>query len=247
MKIISWNVNGLRAVIKKGFADFLKKSKPDILCLQEIKIDEAAIKLAEFDFSGYQELWNPAERKGYSGTAVLVRDGLKAALEPKLDWDDEGRVQIIDSGKFYLANVYFPNANHELSRLKFKLEFNDKLLSYFKKLEKNKPVIVCGDYNVAHEEIDLARPRDNIGNAGFTDEERAWMTKFLRQGFIDTFRHFYPEKQEYSWWSYRAFVRIKNIGWRIDYFCVSGKIIKRVKRAFIMGDIEGSDHCPVGI
>ena len=247
MKIISWNVNGLRAVIKKGFADFLKKSKPDILCLQEIKIDEAAIKLAECDFSGYQELWNPAERKGYSGTAVLVRDGLKAALEPKLDWDDEGRVQIIDSGKFYLANVYFPNANHELSRLKFKLEFNDKLLSYFKKLEKNKPVIVCGDYNVAHEEIDLARPRDNIGNAGFTDEERAWMTKFLRQGFIDTFRHFYPEKQEYSWWSYRAFARVKNIGWRIDYFCVSGKIIKRVKRAFIMGGIEGSDHCPVGI
>lgn len=247
MKILSWNVNGLRAVIKKGFPDFLKKAKPDFLCLQEIKIDEAAIKLAEFNFPDYFEFYNPAGRKGYSGTAILAREGLRAAVLPKPDWDDEGRVQIIDIGKFYLANVYFPNANHELSRLKFKIDFNDRLLSYFKKLEKKKPLIICGDYNVAHEEIDLARPKDNIGNAGFTDEERAWMAKFLNNGFVDTFRHFYPESLEYSWWSYRFNARAKNVGWRIDYFCVSEKMIKRVKRAFIMKDIEGSDHCPVGI
>ena len=247
MKIISWNVDGLRAVIKKGFIGFLKKEKPDILCLQEIKIDEAAINLAEFDFPGYVEFYNPAERKGYSGTAILARAGFRAAVLPKPDWDDEGRVQVIDAGKFYLANIYFPNANHELSRLRFKIDFNDRLLSYFKKLEKKKPLIICGDYNVAHEEIDLARPKDNIGNAGFTDEERAWMSKFLNNGFVDTFRYSYPGKQEYSWWSYRAGARARNIGWRIDYFCVSGKAIKRVKRAFIMDQVMGSDHCPVGI
>ncbi|MFH0892381.1 MAG: exodeoxyribonuclease III [Candidatus Falkowbacteria bacterium] len=257
MKILSWNVNGLRAVIKKGFADFLKKERPDILCLQEIKIDELAIKKAEFNFPGYAVFWNPAERKGYSGTAVLLRlppkarrvSGKGGIILPKLRSDREGRIQVIDSGNFYLANIYFPNANHELSRLEFKLGFNDSLLSYLKKLEKSKPVVVCGDFNVAHAEIDLARPKSNVGNPGFTREERDWMTKFLNKGYVDTFRYFFPDKIAYTWWSQRFNTdsRAKNIGWRIDYFCVSGKAIKRVKRAFIMDKIMGSDHCPVGI
>lgn len=247
MKILSWNVNGIRAVIKKGFLDFLKKEKPDFLCLQEIKIHDAARAKEKFEFKNYQEFWNSAKRPGYSGTAVLVREGMGAKALSKFSWDNEGRVQILDAGKFYLANIYFPNANHELSRLDFKIKFNNKLLKEIKKLEAKKPFIICGDYNVAHEEIDLARPKDNVGNAGFTDEERAWMTKFLRAGFVDTFRHFYPDKIGYSWWSYRFNARANNVGWRIDYFCVSKKLINKIKKAFIMNNIHGSDHCPVGI
>ncbi|MFH1823018.1 MAG: exodeoxyribonuclease III [Patescibacteria group bacterium] len=266
MKILSWNVNGIRAVVKKGFKDFLKKEKPDILCLQEIKISGSAREKEEFsskggpasgwDFLDYEEFWNSAERPGYSGTAVLVRR-LKACLRSQVKsykvglnnkiFDAEGRVQTMDLGKFYLVNAYFPNANHELSRLNFKLEFNDAILKYLKKLEKLKPVIICGDFNVAHEEIDLARPKDNIGNPGFTNEERAWMTKFLKAGFVDTFRYFNKNKIEYSWWSYRFNARERNIGWRIDYFCVSDKMLKYVKNAFILNSITGSDHCPVGI
>ncbi len=262
MKIISWNVNGIRAVIKKGFLDFLKKEKPDILCLQEIKINDMARAKENFDFANYREFWNSAERPGYSGTVILAREGIEMKELQKFPWDNEGRVQIMDVGKFYLANIYFPNANHELSRLGFKIKFNNKLLKEIKKLEnpstsfgsaqgkssgQGKPFIICGDYNVAHQEIDLARPKENIGNAGFTDEERAWMTKFLKAGFVDTFRHFYPGKVEYSWWSYRMRAREKNIGWRIDYFCVSKKLINKTKKAFIMNNIHGSDHCPVGI
>jgi exodeoxyribonuclease III len=247
MKLLSWNVNGIRAVVKKGFSDFLKKESPDVLCLQEIKIDKEAINKKEFDFPGYQEFYNPAERKGYSGTAILVKNNLDIKIENKLVWDDEGRIQVADLGKFFLANVYFPNANHELSRLGFKLNFNDKLLRYIKSLEKSKPVIICGDYNVAHNEIDLARPKDNVGNPGFTDEERAWMTKFLHSGFKDTFREKFPQEVKYSWWSYRMRAREKNIGWRIDYFCVSDKMMKDIKEAFILDKIHGSDHCPVGI
>ena len=247
MKIISWNVNGIRAVIKKGFMGFLKKEKPDVLCLQEIKISGAARAKENFDFKNYQEFWNSAERPGYSGTAVLAREGIKTKELPKLSWDNEGRIQILDLGKFYLANIYFPNANHELSRLDFKIKFNNKLLRYLKNLEKKKPIIICGDYNVAREEIDLARPKANIGNPGFTDEERAWMTKFLNLGFVDTFRHFYPRKARYSWWSYRFNARANNVGWRIDYFCVSKKFINKIQKAFIMDNIYGSDHCPVGI
>ncbi|MCU0679302.1 MAG: exodeoxyribonuclease III [Planctomycetes bacterium] len=262
MKILSWNVNGIRAVIKKGFAEFLKKEKPDILCLQETKIAQKDIDKVKFsaqggpasgwDFAGYREYWHPAERPGYSGTAVLIKsEKLKVKSEVKgigeEKFDIEGRVQTMELDKFFLVNVYFPNANHELSRLDFKIKFNDRLLAYLKKLEKSKPVVICGDYNVAHEEIDLARPKDNVGNPGFTAEERAWMTKFLKAGFIDTFRHFYPQKQEYTWWSYRFFARAKNIGWRIDYFCVSVKMAKYVKDAFIYNKVMGSDHCPVGI
>lgn len=259
MKILSWNVNGIRAATRKGFTDFLKKEKPDILCLQETKIAQKDIDKMKFsapggpaagwDFPGYREYWNPAKRPGYSGTAMLFKEGGQTLVRLKegLPGDDEGRVQTAQLDKFYLVNVYFPNANHELSRLDFKIEFNGRLLAYLKQLEKKKPVIVCGDFNVAREEIDLARPEDNEGSAGFTREERAWMTKFLQAGFIDTFRHFYPERQEYSWWSYRFYARQKNIGWRIDYFCVSAKMIKYIKNAFILNEVHGSDHCPVGI
>lgn len=247
LKILSWNVNGIRANIRKGFLDFLKKTKPDVICLQEIKISDAARAQEEFDFKDYQEFWNSAQRPGYSGTAILVKNGIKVKALPKLSYDDEGRVQVIDLGKYYLANVYFPNANHELSRLSFKIKFNDKLLAYFKKLAKTKPLIVTGDYNVAHNEIDLARPRENIGNPGFTNEERDWMTKFLSQGFKDTFRELHPDKIQYTWWSYRANARVNNIGWRIDYFCVSNKILKNISQAYILDKIEGSDHAPLGI
>ncbi|HBI96931.1 TPA: exodeoxyribonuclease III [Candidatus Falkowbacteria bacterium] len=165
----------------------------------------------------------------------------------RLDWDNEGRVQIIDLGKFYLANIYFPNANHELSRLDFKIDFNDKLLKYFKKLEKTKPLIVTGDFNVAHNEIDLARPKENIGNPGFHPREREWMNRFLVSGFKDTFRELNPNKIQYSWWSYRAGARRNNVGWRIDYFCVSDSLMKKIKSAYILDKVLGSDHCPVGI
>jgi len=244
---VSWNVNGIRAIAKKGFLDFLNTKKPDFLCLQEIKISDAARAQTEFDFADYQEFWNSAERPGYSGTAILVKNGIKAKQMPNLKWDNEGRILVLEAEKFYLVNVYFPNANHELSRLDFKLDFNDKLLKHLKKLEKNKPIILCGDMNVAHEEIDLARPKDNVGSPGFTKEERVWMTKFLNAGFVDTFRFLNKNKIQYSWWSYRMRAREKNIGWRIDYFCVSKSFIKKVKTAFIWNEVMGSDHCPVGI
>lgn len=267
MKIISWNINGIRAVLKKGFLDFLKNEQPDILCLQEIKIGEAMILKEGFQedyrkdtgessnklvFPGYQVFWNSAERPGYSGTAVLVKNDLvdKLSVENGMgesEFDVEGRTQIIETDKFYLLNNYYPNANHELSRLGYKMDFNKSLLKKVKELEKKKPVIVTGDYNVAHHEIDLARPKDNVGNPGFTNEEREAMDKFIEAGFVDTFRYFHPEEIKYTWWSYRARVREKNIGWRIDYFCVSANFIKKIKKAFILNDIMGSDHCPVGI
>jgi exodeoxyribonuclease-3 len=266
MKIISWNVNGIRAVIKKGFLDFLKKEKPDVLCLQETKIAEKDINKEQFDFPGYIEFWNPAQRPGYSGTAVLVNTSPRSLTlaSPLLirrgdggvrcengigkeKFDKEGRVQTLDLGKYFLVNAYFPNANHELSRLDYKLEFNNELLKYLKKLEKTKPVILTGDYNVAHEEIDLARPKENVGNPGFTDEERAWMTKFIKAGFVDVWRQQNPDKIQYTWWSYRAGARPRNIGWRIDYFCVSANINNQIRSSSILDKVQGSDHCPVAI
>ncbi|MBT7227984.1 exodeoxyribonuclease III, partial [Candidatus Parcubacteria bacterium] len=227
--------------------DFLKNKKPDILCLQEIKISDEAILGEQFDFPEYQEFWNSAVRPGYSGTAMLVRDGIKATKEKSLSWDDEGRVLVLDLGKYYVINIYFPNSKDDLSRLDWKIKWNDKLLAYFKKLDKKKPLIVTGDYNVAHEEIDLARPKPNIGNAGFTNEERNWMIKFLDAGFKDTFREMHPKKIQYSWWSYRANARVNNVGWRIDYFCVSNRVLKNISKSFILDKVLGSDHCPVGI
>ncbi len=251
LKLISWNVNGVRAIVKNGFIEWLKEEKPDIVGMQEIKINDVDRAKEEFDFSGYNEYWHHANRPGYSGTAVLSK------IEPLLVSrgfdrgskfeDKEGRVLTLEFDNFYFVNCYFPNANHELSRLGFKEEFNEAWLAYIKKLEKKKPVIACGDFNVAHQEIDLARPKDNVGNAGFTAEERAWMDKFLKSELVDTFREQYPAKVQYSWWSYRMRARDRNIGWRIDYFLVSRKIAKQVKKAFILDQVYGSDHCPVGI
>jgi len=252
MKLYSWNVNGIRAAVKNGFVEVLKKEKPDIIGLQEIKISHAKREEAQLDFKGYEEYWNPAERPGYSGTAILVKSSklkvqsYKAGIGVE-EFDKEGRVQTLEFDKFYFVNCYFPNANHELSRLKYKLDFNKEFIKYVKKLEKNKSVVACGDFNVAHEEIDLKNPKENVGNPGFTDEERESMDHFLNSGLIDTFRHFNREKIQYSWWSYRFTARARNIGWRIDYFLVSAKIIKKVKKAFILDKIKGSDHCPVGI
>ncbi len=252
MKLISWNVNGIRAVAKKGLAAFLLEEKPDVLCIQEVKISDAARASTEFDFAAYTEYFNSAKRPGYSGTAILIRKGNKEFIGVKnglgiAKFDDEGRVQVAEFKKYYLVNIYFPNSNHELSRLDYKLEFNETLLKHLKKLEKKKPVIVTGDYNVAHEEIDLARPKENIGSAGFTPEERAWMTKFINSGFVDSFRYLNGDKIQYSWWSYRGGARYRNVGWRIDYFCVSDKLKKHLKKAYILDKVAGSDHAPVGL
>ena len=256
MNIISWNVNGIRAVAKKGFKDFLLSAKPDVLCLQEIKISDIARQNTEFDFAGYREYWNGAKRPGYSGTAILVRDGVgRQKIQVKevvngfgvAEFDDEGRVQTVDLGKFYLLNIYFPNANQELTRLPYRLAFNDALLKYIKRLEQKRPVIVTGDFNVAHQEIDLARPKENEGNAGFTLEERSWFTKFLQAGFIDTFRVLHAKKVQYSWWSFRAGARARNVGWRIDYFCISAKLKIKLKKAYILDQVTGSDHAPIGL
>jgi len=252
MKIISWNVNGIRAILKKNFLDFLLADRPDILCLQEVKISESSKNDAKLDFPGYIEYWNCAKRPGYSGTALLVREGLAQPLKVKNGFgqdkfDDEGRTQIAELADFYLVNCYFPNSNHELSRLDYKIEFNQSLQKYLKKLEVKKPVIICGDFNVAHQEIDLARPKENIGNPGFTKEECAWMMDFLADGFIDTYRALNQNKVQYTWWSYRAGARVRNVGWRIDYFCTSKELLKKIKNAYILDKITGSDHCPVGL
>lgn len=249
MKIISWNINGLRAVVKKGFVDFLDTEKPDIIGLQEIKISDDKKVSEKFDFSNYEEFWNCAKRPGYSGTLILYKTGLKVLSQKNgigiEKFDSEGRVQTIELADFYFVNTYFPNSNNELSRLPYKLDFNQELQKYLKKLEKKKPVILTGDLNVAHQEIDLTRPKENVGSPGFTLEERNWMSEFLGKGFIDTFRYFYPKKIKYSWWSYRAGARERNVGWRIDYFCVSKKFIKKISDSDILDKVLGSDHAPV--
>lgn len=247
MKLYSWNVNGIRAIIKKGFIDFLERQRPDVLSLQEIKIGEEARAKEQFDFLDYDEYWNSAKRPGYSGTMTLVKKGIKVNYFKVYKWDDEGRVQVLEFDNFFLVNVYFPNANPELSRLNFKMKFNDKLLRNIKKLEQAKPVVICGDYNVAHQEIDLARPKQNVGSPGFTNEERAWMTKFLKKGFVDIFREQNKNKIQYTWWSYRANARANNVGWRIDYFSCSEKFFSKVKKSYILDKEMGSDHCPIGI
>lgn len=251
MKIISWNVNGVRAAINKGFSSFLESERPDIICLQEIKIDDNAREKANLSFIGYKTFWHGAKRPGYSGTAILVKSDLnKITVSNGIGtdiYDDEGRVQILEHQNFYLINVYFPNSNDTLSRLPYKLGFNEFLLKYAKKLEKSKPVIITGDFNVAHEEIDLARPKPNLGSAGFTLEERAWFSKLLANGFVDTFRSLFPEKVQYSWWSFRGGARFRNVGWRIDYFVISAKLRKKIKDAYILDQVQGSDHAPIGI
>lgn len=251
MKLISWNVNGLRAILKKNFIEFLNQEKPDMLALQEIKISEDKKKLENFNFPGYQEFWNPAKRPGYSGTLILYKKNLKILNKKNglglKEFDQEGRIQTIETKDFYLLNAYFPNSNDLLSRLPYKLKFNEEVLKYLKKLNKKKPLIITGDFNVAHQEIDIARAKPNEGKAGFTKEERDWMSKLLQNDFIDSFRELNPQKIQYSWWSYRAGARKKNIGWRIDYFINSKKIIKKIKRAYILDQVLGSDHAPIGL
>ncbi|MBI4091096.1 MAG: exodeoxyribonuclease III [Candidatus Komeilibacteria bacterium] len=253
LSLYSWNVNGIRAAVRNGFTDFLKKQKPDIIGLQEVKIDSATRAKTTFDFAEYDEHWNPAERPGYSGTATLVLS--KLASKPlkatmgigEKRFDDEGRIQTLEFEKFYFVNAYFPNSAEELVRLPYKLAFNKAFLAYVKKLERKKPVIFCGDLNVAHKEIDLKNPKSNAENAGFTPQEREGMDAFIKAGFADTFRHLHPNTIQYSWWTYRFQARARNVGWRIDYFLVSSKLLPKIKKAFILDSVLGSDHCPVGI
>ena len=245
MKLISWNVNGLRACVGKGFADAFKALDADMFCLQETKLQEGQIDLA---FDGYESYWDYAEKKGYSGTAVYTRvKPLSARFGIGLDQHDkEGRVVTLEFEKFFLVDVYTPNSQDGLRRLDYRMEWEDAFRGYLLSLDKQKPVLVCGDMNVAHEEIDLKNPKTNRRNAGFTDEERGKMTQLLDAGFIDTFRHFYPDLEgAYSWWSYRFHAREKNVGWRIDYFLASARLAPQLKGAAIHTEIFGSDHCPV--
>lgn len=247
MIIISWNVNGIRACVNKGFKDFFKEKNADIFCIQETKCQEGQIEL---EFDGYKSFWNSAEKKGYSGTAIFTKkEPISVTYGIGIEeHDHEGRVITLEFDNFYMVNIYTPNSKRELERLEYRCVWEDEIRKYLLKLNKAKPVIMCGDLNVAHKEIDLKNPKTNRGNAGFTDQEREKMTQLLNAGFTDTFRYLYPEKEEqYSWWSYMGRARERNIGWRIDYFIVSEDINKKIQDAFIYPEILGSDHCPVGL
>ncbi|MET3695736.1 exodeoxyribonuclease-3 [Bacillus oleivorans] len=245
MKLISWNVNGLRACVGKGFLNYFKEMDADIFCIQESKLQDGQIQL---ELEGYYQYWNYAKRKGYSGTAVFTKHeplsvsyGVGAAEE-----EDEGRIITLEYKDYYLVNVYTPNSKRDLARLADRLVWEDELRDYLIELDKTKPVIYCGDLNVAHQEIDLKNAKSNIGNSGFTDEEREKMTRLLDSGFIDSFRHLYPDQTDsYSWWSYMNKVRERNIGWRIDYFITSKRLALFIKDAQIHSHVMGSDHCPV--
>ena len=258
MRIFSWNVNGLRAVLSKGaLQSFIEKYRPDILCLQETKAKQGQ---AEVDLPEYEEIWNSAERAGYSGTAIFtkikplsVRFGFYPEQEEMSGWEDafgdartEGRVLTAEFEDFYLVNVYVPNEKDDLGRMNWRAEVWDKaLLAYMKELDRDKPVLICGDFNVAHEEIDLARPAQNEGHAGFTQSGRQGMTNYLNNGFIDTWRIMHPDEQKYSWWSYRGGARMRNVGWRIDYFLASERLREQIKETDILNEVMGSDHCPI--
>ncbi|WP_226674796.1 exodeoxyribonuclease III [Rossellomorea aquimaris] len=245
MKLVSWNVNGIRACVKKGFLDYFHRMDADIFCLQETKLQEGQISL---DLNGYHQFWNYAIRKGYSGTAVFTK---QKPLTVSYGFGDgekeiEGRIITCEFDSFYLVNVYTPNSKRDLSRIEERLEWEDTLRVYLVELNHHKPVILCGDLNVAHAEIDLKNDKSNRGNSGFTDEERWKMTLLLQDGFVDSFRYLHPEKDDaYSWWSYMSNVRERNIGWRIDYFILSNHLAPSIKKAEIHSDILGSDHCPV--
>ena len=247
MRLISWNVNGIRAILTKGFEDFFNKIDADIFCIQETKCQKGQVDLK---FEGYRSYWNSAEKKGYSGTAIFTK------IEPLYvkygigieEHDKEGRVITLEFKNFYLVNIYTPNSKRELERLGYRQIWEDEIRKYLLELNKTKPVIMCGDLNVAHKEIDLKNPKTNTHNAGFTIEERNKMTELLNSGFVDTFRYLYPDKTEcYSWWSYMRKAREKNVGWRIDYFIVSQSIKDKIKEANIYQEVMGSDHCPVGL
>ena len=245
MQLISWNVNGIRACVNKGFKEYFKQAQADIFCIQETKCQPDQIEL---EFNEYHSYWNSAKKKGYSGTAIFTK------IEPKQvkygigieEHDQEGRIITLEFENFYLINNYTPNSKRELERLEYRQQWEDEIRKYLSKLNKKKPVIMCGDLNVAHQEIDLKNPKTNKGNAGFTNEERQKMTMLLETGFTDSFRYLYPQKENsYTWWSYMGKAREKNIGWRIDYFITSNSIQTRIKESAIHDQILGSDHCPV--
>lgn len=247
MKLVSWNVNGLRACLTKGFTDFFTQIDADIFCVQETKMQEGQV---EINFSGYEKYWNFAVKKGYSGTAVFTRiQPISVAYGMNnAEHDQEGRLITLEFDEFFLVNVYTPNSQRDLMRLDYRMKWEDDFRAYLQQLDKTKPVIVCGDINVAHQEIDLKNPKTNKRNAGFTDEERGKFTELLQGGFTDSFRLLYPDKEQaYTWWSYMMGARARNIGWRIDYFLISNRLREHVKDAVIYPDIMGSDHCPVGL
>ncbi len=247
MKMISWNVNGIRACVQKGFADFFRGSEADVFCIQETKMQPEQMKL---EFDGYEQYWNSAVRKGYSGTAVFTKvHPLNVAYDiGREEHSGEGRVITLEFESFYLVNVYTPNSQNELARLSYRMEWEDAFRAYVGGLNQKKPVVICGDMNVAHHEIDLRHPKTNRKNAGFSDEERAKMSELLDSGYVDSFRYLYPDKTEaYTWWSYMHHARNTNAGWRIDYFIVSESIKGRIEDSIIYSDILGSDHCPVGL
>ena len=245
MKLISWNVNGIRACVGKGFMDYFKEVDADIFCIQESKMQEGQL---EMEMPGYHQYWNYAVKKGYSGTAIFTKEkpmSVQNGIGVE-EHDHEGRVITLEFEHFYMVTVYTPNSQNELARLSYRMTWEDAFLEYLKRLEESKPVIVCGDMNVAHKEIDLKNPKTNRKNAGFTDEEREKFSQLLESGFIDTYRYFYPDAEGmYSWWSYRFKAREKNAGWRIDYFLVSESLKDKLEDAKIHTEVQGSDHCPV--
>lgn len=247
MKFVSWNVNGFRAVVAKGFREVFDNFAADFFCVQETKLQQGQIDLA---FDGYRSFWDYAERKGYSGTAVFTRlEPCSVRLGIGIPRHDlEGRAVTLDMGPFYLVNVYTPNSQNELARLPYRLDWENDFADYVCRLDNEKPVVICGDLNVAHKEIDLANPKTNRRNAGFTDEERGAMSQLLSRGFVDSFRHLHPTAEKaYSWWSYRGGARARNVGWRIDYFLVSERLTPHITAAEIHPAVEGSDHCPVSL
>ncbi|QDT02761.1 Exodeoxyribonuclease [Rubripirellula lacrimiformis] len=247
MKLVSWNVNGIRAAMDKGLRQYVETDHPDILCLQEVKAQQEQVELQWADDLGYYQIWNSAQKRGYSGTSIWSK------VKPKKevlgigidDHDSEGRVITATFDDFHLVNVYTPNAQRGLARLDYRMQWDHDFLEYVKKLNRRRPVIFCGDVNCAHQEIDLANPKANRKNAGFSDQERAGLNRVVEAGFVDSFRHFDPSPEKYSWWTYRMNARARNIGWRLDYFWVADKLMPRVKAAAIRDDIHGSDHCPV--
>jgi len=250
MRLLSWNVNGIRAIEKKGFLDWLHKESPDILCVQETKADTKDLSEKLLKPAGYQTFWSSAEKKGYSGVAIFTKISPKSFAEGlgTKEFDTEGRTLRLDFEDFILFNIYFPNGGQGNKRVPFKMDFYAEFLTKAEKLKKaGHDLIICGDVNTAHTEIDLARPKENQKNTGFLPEERAWLSKFLDHGYLDTFRHFNKKPGHYSWWDYKTKARERDIGWRIDYFFVTKNLLPRLKKAFILKDVLGSDHCPVGI
>jgi exodeoxyribonuclease-3 len=245
MKFVSWNVNGLRACVKKGFLDYFHEVDADIFCIQETKLQEGQISL---DIEGYHQYWNYALKKGYSGTAVFTKQkplSVRYGLGTD-ETENEGRILTLEFPEFFLVNVYTPNSQRDLARLDYRIDWEERISAHLKELDTIKPVILCGDLNVAHQEIDLKNPKSNVGNSGFTAEERGKMTELLSAGFVDSFRHFYPDREgAYTWWSYMMKVRERNIGWRIDYFIVSERLRDKLTDAHIHSEVLGSDHCPV--